>query len=59
MLIFSPFLAANPSVIADSTCPIMPTTLSPPAIAVVFDRVASVFASARSEFATLHWACGR
>ena len=59
MAIFSPFLAVSPSVIADSICPIMLATLSPPAITVACDRVASVFASARSESATPHRACYR
>ena len=59
MTIFSPYLAMNPSVIADSACPIISTTLSNPTIAVAFDRVVSVFASAQSKSATPHRACDR
>lgn len=37
---FSPFLDVNPSVIADSACPVILSILSNPTIAVTFDRVA-------------------
>ena len=43
MAIFSPFLVVNPSVIADTACPIISATLLPPAIVVAFDQVVSVF----------------
>lgn len=43
MAIFSPFLVLNPSVIADSACPIIFASLSPPTIAVAVDFVISVF----------------
>lgn len=51
MAIFLPFLGVNPSVFADSACPIISITLSRLAIAAACDRTASIFASARSESA--------
>lgn len=57
--VFSPFPRVSPSMVADSACPIIPTTLSRLAIVVAFDRVVSIFASARSKFATPRWVYSR
>ena len=59
MVIYSPLPGVNLSVIADNAGPIMSAILSNQAIVVVFDQIVSVFASARSESATLHRASNR